>query len=204
MRPSLNLLKISAFTFLLVGISHLSQAADVVIPGQPATTPAAAASSDSAAAGDQVALFNRNLAFLGVTYDLVGANLSINIDEQKVLDAIPKLEAKGIIGKMDLTILSKQPLTVTANMIGVSLSVVILEQLLTRNNSLNSLHVETFIQPKDGSPKQSCFTFTTTSSAIKNLKLATLTPQIFMSSTPDFAYTTWCKAMMKAEQTPAS
>jgi hypothetical protein len=210
MHPSHNA-KIFACAFLLIGASQISQAdtaqavsalptnAPVVSPAPTSVVPAPNLTTPDTSDSSN-ASFVSTLGMAGVTYNQSGQDLDITIDEQKTLDIMPQLEKQAIIEKVDPAVLANAPLSVSVNMIGISFTVVILNQLYGRSDALDKLHVQGFVVPKDGSPKQLCYYFDYDREMFKSLDMSSLTPQDFISKTPTFAVTNWCKTNLLKEQ----
>ena len=125
--------------------------------------------------------------------------LDITIDENTAVNALPGLEAQGVIPKIVPADLARAPLGMSVAVLGVSFTVVIIDSIYTAQADTNKLHVQAFVLPIGSKQKQLCYSFDYDRDQYKKLDLNKLTPKSFMMGTAGFTFTDWCRANMEKE-----
>lgn len=162
----------------------------------------------AATAGDENT-FRQNLNAAGLTYELTGSNLSINVDQGKMVDALPRLQSLGYLSSKIPDSAIKQKPTLITFTIGIIFTTAILHYNYEVNKSLDKIHVTSYIIPKDASAgsKQECYSFDFTRALFDKTDWNKLSYNDFIKMIPNFNFTTWCRNQMTKEmgkQAPAT
>jgi hypothetical protein len=133
------------------------------------------------------------------TFKQTKDQLNITIDEKTAVDALPALEAEGVIPKIAPADIVRAPLGMSVAVVGVSFSVVILDSVYAGNAATDKLIVQAFVLPIGSKQKQLCYTFDYSRDMYKKMDFNKLTPKDFMLNTPGFTFTDWCRTNMQKE-----
>ena len=173
----------------------------VVHSASAATLSKASTATTKTSAQDKIAQekFAANVASAGVTFKQTNDELDITINEKTAVDALPALEAEGVIPKIAPADIERAPLGMSVAVVGVSFSVVILDSFYAGSATADKVHVQAFVLPMDSKQKQLCYTFDYSRDMYKKMDLNKLTPKDFMLNTPGFIFTEWCRDNMQKE-----
>jgi hypothetical protein len=150
----------------------------------------------SAAAFDTM---KQNVASAGITFTQSDGNLDIVMDEAKLLAAVPALVKAGAIAKVADSDIKLAPLSIGVYAAGVTFSVTIMSGVYAKDPALDKLHVTFSVMPTDGKEKQLCYSYDYTRSMYDKLDLNTTTTNDFMTKTPGFMFSDWCKSNLDKE-----
>lgn len=146
-----------------------------------------------------LAKFKKNMASLGITYELSSEHIEITINQLKTLNALPDWICKGIISRPDSQAINTFPLSIIITLAGISSSINIVNSTFQRDHSLNTLYVQGYVIPTGTSKKIPCYSFHYTRNDFNKLDLSIITPQQFVKITPNFTWSKWCKNNMEIE-----
>lgn len=162
-------------------------------PTAPATTPAAPTMTLP-----NESVFAQNLQSAGITFQRTASGVDVMITEQKVISALPMLTSHKVIPKLADKDVHAQPVTITT-IIGITFTVAILEDVYTKDKSVDKIHVQAYSLPGTDGDKQPCYSFDYTRADFEKLDLNKTTPKNFAATAPGFNFNPWCKNMMDLE-----
>lgn len=142
--------------------------------------------------------FNKHLAQIGITYTLTNDNVEIIVDQTKALNSLPLLISRGLVSRLDSEYVNVAPFSVSVVLVGVSSTINILNSIFERNEP-DKLHVDAYLIPIGAKIKKLCYTFDYDREKFEILDLGILTPRVFVKSTPQFAFSDWCKTNLDNE-----
>lgn len=143
--------------------------------------------------------FKHKFEKIGITYTRMGESIAIIIDEKKTLGALPILTSEGIVSKLDVEAVNISPLSISVVIAGISSTITILNSVFERNEHLDKVHVIGYVIPIGQTTKNPCYSFDYDRNKFRMLDLAILTPRIFISTTPNFTFSDWCKQNLDKE-----
>ncbi len=143
--------------------------------------------------------FIANVAAAGITFQQTKDTLDMTIDEQRTMSALPGLQAGHLIPRIAPADITRAPLSIAVDVVGVAFTVVILDAIYADMPDADKVVIQGYVIPRGSKQKQLCYTFDTDRETFKKLDLRVLTPKDFMLMTPSFMFTDWCKAIMKME-----
>lgn len=136
---------------------------------------------------------------IGITFTQTGSNIDIIIDEQKTLNALPKLISKGILSMLDAKVVNTAPLSISIIIVGISSTLNILNSAFQNNNNLNTVHVNGYVIPLGATNKQPCYSFDYDRNKFMMLNLEILKTRDFVANTPGFTFSNWCSTNLTNE-----
>ncbi len=199
-----HLISLLILTGSITCLTVNANAAESAIP--VIDTPAAASSgvNKTGVSAANYDLMKKNMETAGFSFTQTGTSLDIVLDEATFLAVVPALVKEKAIIKVDENDLKMAPMTVSVYAAGVPFSVTILSGVYAKFPALDKLHVSLFVVPTGSKDKQLCFSFDYTRSLYNALDMNKTTSNDFMTKTPAFAFTDWCKGLLDGEQKAAA
>lgn len=147
-----------------------------------------------------------NVESAGFTFSQSPDKLDISIDQTKLFNMIPTLVKADAIANVTADDIKMAPMTVTVYAAGVTFAVTIMSGIYARDTKVDKLHVTTYVTPAGTTDKKECFSFDYSRAAFDKLDLDSTTTNDFITNTPSFTFSEWCKSTLDSEEkanTPA-
>lgn len=165
-----------------------------------ADAPAAPASNKSGVTAAEFDNMKANVESAGFTFTQAAGKLDIVIDQAKLFNMIPTLVKADAIANVTAADLKAAPMTVTVYAAGVTFTVTIMSGIYARDNNVGNLHVTTYVIPEGSTEKKECFSYDYSRDQYNKLDLENTTTNDFLTKTPGFTFSDWCKTTLDAEE----
>jgi hypothetical protein len=193
-----HLVSLLILTGSVACVATVANAADASVAA-PATSVSAGGVNKTGVSASDFETMKKNVASAGITFTQTPGNLDIVLDEATLLASFPALVKAGAVAKVTDADIKSAPLSVSIYAAGVTFSVTILSGVYAKDPALDKLHVNLTVIPSDSKDKQSCFSFDFTRAMYEKLDLNTTTTNDFMTKTPGFTFSEWCKTNLEKE-----